>query len=213
MLYLIGTDGGGLNKFEADKEIFTTLRHDPEDSTSLSHDRVWSIIKSRSGFFWIATFGGGLNKYDPLTDEFYHYLANPDDPTWLGTNHIMTLHEDQHGILWIGSNGNGLIKFNPQTEIFTSYAEDAGLPGSAVYGILEDENGCLWMSTDNGLSKFEVHTETFKNFDINDGLQSNEFNGGARFKNLKGEMFFGGINGFNYFSPDKIIDNPRMPER
>lgn len=207
----IGTDGGGLNKFETGKGIFTRYRHDPSDPNSLSNDRIRSILKSRSGAMWIATFGGGLNKFDPEKGQFFHYRFDPDDPNSLSNDYIMALYEDRSGILWIGSNGEGLIRFDSQRETFSNYAESEGLAGSAVYGILEDDEGNLWISTNNGLSKFNPQTETFRNYDVNDGLQSNEFNGGSRYKSPKGEMFFGGINGFNRFYPETIKDNPYIP--
>ena len=87
-----------------------------------------------------------------------------------------------------------------------------GLPNDVVYGMLEDKSGHLWISTNKGLTRFNPKTFTFLNYDIRDGLQSNEFNFGAYFKGQDGEMFFGGINGFNAFSPDKIRKNPFIPQ-
>ncbi len=207
----IGTDGGGLNKFDTEKGIFTRYKSDPLDPDSLSNDRVWRILKSRSGAMWIATFGGGLNKFDPEKGQFSHYRFDPDDPNSLSNDYLTALHEGQSGILWMGSNGEGLIKFDPQKEMFSNYPEAEGLAGNAVYGILEDDEGCLWISTNNGLSKFNPQTETFRNYDVNDGLQNNEFNGGSRYKSPEGEMFFGGISGFNSFYPGMIKDNPYAP--
>jgi serine phosphatase RsbU (regulator of sigma subunit) len=86
-----------------------------------------------------------------------------------------------------------------------------GLPSDAIYGILEDSKGNLWLTTNNGLSRFSPLTKHFRNYTVRDGLNSREFNGGAFFKSRKGEMFFGGINGFNAFYPDKIKDNPFIP--
>jgi PAS domain S-box-containing protein len=80
-----------------------------------------------------------------------------------------------------------------------------------IYDIIEDDKGNLWMSTNNGLAKFNPKTEEFKNYDVNDGLQSNEFNTGTACKTKKGEMFFGGIGGFNSFYPENIRDNPYLP--
>lgn len=190
---------------------FTRYKHDPNDPNSLSHDRAWSILRGRSGHLWIATFGGGLNKFDPEKGQFFHYRFDPENPNSLSNDYTMTIHEDRTGMLWMGSNGAGLIKFDPQQEAFLNYAESEGLRGSAGYGILEDSKGNLWMSTNDGLSRFNPQTETFKNYDVNDGLQGNEFNGGARYSSPKGEMFFGGINGFNSFFPDQIKDNPHLP--
>jgi ligand-binding sensor domain-containing protein len=80
-----------------------------------------------------------------------------------------------------------------------------------VYAILQDDVGNLWLSTNNGLSKFDPVNETFTNFSTYDGLQSIEFNQGAKFMNDQGELFFGGINGFNRFYPSDIADNNYQP--
>ncbi|MCK5076460.1 MAG: hybrid sensor histidine kinase/response regulator, partial [Calditrichia bacterium] len=80
-----------------------------------------------------------------------------------------------------------------------------------IYGILEDDSGNLWLSTNYGISKFNPRDEIFKNYDEKYGLQDNEFNRNAWYKSKKGEMFFGGINGLNVFYPENIKDNPHIP--
>jgi len=185
----------------------------------LSHNNVLLIYEDRSGVLWIGTFGGGLNEFSRETEKFTHYQNDPNDPNSLSNNSIASICEDQSGVLWIGTFGGGLDKFNREKKTFTHYRyrEKNGLPDDMVYGILEDNaaspdgGGCLWLSTNNGLSRFNPRTETFKNYDVRDGLQSNEFNGGACHKNGSGEMFFGGVNGFNAFYPQGIEDNPYIP--
>jgi len=83
-----------------------------------------------------------------------------------------------------------------------------GLPNDVVYGILEDSKGFLWLSTNKGLARFDPKTESFKNYDIRDGLQSNEFNSGAYALTNEGSLIFGGVNGANEFFPDSLTDNP-----
>ena len=77
--------------------------------------------------------------------------------------------------------------------------------------VVEDGQGHLWVSTNKGLSRFDPRRETFRNYDVTDGLQSNEFNGGACLTTDGEEMFFGGIDGFNAFFPDHVKDNPTIP--
>jgi ligand-binding sensor domain-containing protein len=99
-------------------------------------------------------------------------------------------------VLWIGTWSGGLNQFDRDQEKFAHYRERDGLPNETIYGILEDDHGNLWLSTNNGLSKFNPTTKEFKNYDIHDGLQSNEYNQNAYYKSASGEMFFGGMNGF-----------------
>ena len=118
---------------------------------------------------------------------------------------------DKQGILWIGTNGGGLNRLDPRTNIFKVYTTDDGLANNSVYGILEDEKGNLWMSSNQGVSKFNPQDLTFKKYDVSDGLQSLEFNGGSYYKGPSGWMYFGGINGYNAFRPRDISDNSFKP--
>jgi ligand-binding sensor domain-containing protein/two-component sensor histidine kinase len=206
----IGTYGG-LNHFDRDTEQFIRYQHDPNDPQSLSHDNVTTIYKDQAGGLWIGTRGGGLNHFDRETEQFHYYQNDPDDSQSLSNNNILSIYEDQSGVLWIGTRGGGLNKFDRTNETFTHYREKEGLPNDVVYGILEDKQGNLWLSTNVGLSKFNPRTETFKNYDVSDGLQGNEFNTGAYCKGRDGMMFFGGFNGFNAFYPENITDNPYIP--
>jgi ligand-binding sensor domain-containing protein len=74
-----------------------------------------------------------------------------------------------------------------------------------------DDHGNIWLSTNNGLSKFNPETLEFRNYSITDGLQSNQFSWGAFSKTRNGESFFGGINGLNSFFPENIEDNKNIP--
>ena len=81
-----------------------------------------------------------------------------------------------------------------------------------IYGILPDTQGHLWLSTIRGLANFTPGTGEFESFHVSDGLQADEFNLGAFFRSDSGELFFGGLNGFNAFYPDQIKRNDVVPE-
>jgi ligand-binding sensor domain-containing protein len=212
----VGTRGGGLNKMvsgmkKSEPVVFQHYRNDPADPNSISSDFIRVIYEDTSGIMWIGTLGGGLNRFDPEKEVFTHYRAIPGDSSSLSNDYIFTIHGDSAGTLWLGTYGGGLVRFDPGKEVFKSFTEEQGLPNNVVYGILEDENGNLWLSTNRGLARFNKKTESFRNYNVMDGLQSNEFNGGSFFRSPKGEMFFGGINGFNAFYPRNITDNPHIP--
>ena len=86
------------------------------------------------------------------------------------------------------------------------------LTSGVVYGILEDDSKNLWISSDDGIFKLTLASKEIKRYDIQDGLQSLEYSGGAYFKDAEGKLYFGGINGFNYFDPDKIKSNTFIPQ-
>ncbi|MFT3891067.1 MAG: PAS domain S-box protein [Anaerolineales bacterium] len=103
-------------------------------------------------------------------------------------------------------------RFDADTRTFKHYTEKTGLPNNVVLGILGDDEGNLWMTTNNGLAKFDPQEETFKTYDASDGLQSNEFNSNAYYRSHDGTMYIGGVNGFNTFHAENIEPNPNAPE-
>lgn len=207
----IGTNGGGLNKFDIESERFTHYKNDPNNPNSLSNNRIFCMFQDRSGILWIGTFGGGLNALNPKNEQFTCYQVDTNNVNSISKNFILSIYEDKERLLWIGTVGAGLNKFYRSTQSWVHYSEKDGLPNNTIYDILEDDKGNLWMSTNRGVSSFNPKSEKFRNYDIKDGLQSNEFNTGTGHKSRSGEMFFGGVNGFNSFYPDSIRDNPFKP--
>jgi ligand-binding sensor domain-containing protein/signal transduction histidine kinase len=215
----VGTLGGGLDRLDPGSQRFVHYAPDSQNPYSLSDGAVWAIYQDRAGVLWVGAGAGGLNRLD-LQDatmldgaaaRFVRYQADSQNSRSLSNNSVLSICEDQAGVLWVGTFGGGLNRFDRQSETFTHYREADGLPNDVVYGILEDEQGYLWLSTNKGLSRFDPRTETFRNFDVGDGLQSNEFNAGAYHKSLDGQMFFGGVNGFNAFYPDELVENTFIP--
>ncbi len=207
----IGTHGNGVHVLNSKDKQFRHYQHDPENPSSLSDDWVYTIYEDRNGMLWFGTRDGGLNRFDRSTERFTHYQHIPENPNSLSNNFVQAIYQDQDGTLWIGTEGGGLNKFDEKDNTFIRYGEREGLPSNSIFGILEDDQGFLWISTGNGLSKLDPRSETFKSYDIRDGLQSYVFVSGASYKSSRGEMFFGGINGFNAFYPDRIVDNRYIP--
>ncbi|MFZ4620805.1 MAG: ligand-binding sensor domain-containing protein, partial [Bacteroidota bacterium] len=200
----------GLNKYDPEKNTVKYFVKNNSDPNSLSHDYVYTITETHDGNLWLGTLGGGLNRFDKRTEQFTSFQENPADTSSLSNNNVWCIHEDRSGDLWIGTN-NGLNKFNRSNNTFTHFEEKNGLVNNVIYGILEDAKGFLWLSSNKGLSRFDRRTGTVRNYTASDGLQSNQFGGNDHFKDTKGYMYFGGINGFNIFYPDSIKDNPYIP--
>jgi signal transduction histidine kinase/streptogramin lyase len=207
----IGTRGGGLNKLDPKRETFTTYKHEKGNSNSLSHDRINSLIIDREGILWIATSGGGLNRFDPRQQSFRCYTVDSSKHQNINDAYAMALCEDKKGRLWVGTYSGGLNLLDKKNGTFTHFTVKNGLPNNLIYGIVEDNQGKIWLSTNKGLSKFDPDAGTFENFDMADGLQDIEFNAGAFFRGQDGELLFGGINGFNVFFPEKIYRNTVVP--
>jgi len=123
---------------------------------------------------------------------------------------VRCIHEDTHGRFWVGTEGGGLLLFNPDNGKFTRFTDADGLPNNSILRMLEDNQGHLWLSTFNGLARFDPELRTCRNFSQSDGLQSNQFAYNAAIKLRSGEFMFGGIKGFNIFNPDSIYERNSM---
>ncbi|RMF68459.1 MAG: GGDEF domain-containing protein [Calditrichaeota bacterium] len=208
----LGTNRG-LCRFDVRNGTFTTFRYQPAESGSLSHNIVRCVYQDRAGVLWLGTYGG-LTRYEPATGRMTSFRHDPRDSTSLSHNGVMSIYEDRAGNLWVGTLGGGLNKFDRRKQRFVRYTVKDGLPNGFVHAIQEDEQGNLWLSSNKGLSRFSERNAPgarFRNFDVRDGLQSNEFNVGASCKTRKGELVFGGVNGLNIFQPSAIRDNPNPP--
>ncbi|MBI3194527.1 MAG: hypothetical protein HYZ34_08700, partial [Ignavibacteriae bacterium] len=199
----------GLVHFSLSLDVIEVFMHEAKDTTSIGSGVVGSIAEDANDILWISA--GGLNRFDKKTGRFRNFKPDPGNKFRLCLDENIPIYVARDGRIWIGSRGNGLFCFSPATETFVRFTEKDGLPNNYIYGILEDENGSLWISTNRGLCRFEPNAKTWKKYDVSDGLQSNEFNTGAYFKSRNGEFFFGGINGINSFFPHEIEDNTHIP--
>jgi signal transduction histidine kinase/DNA-binding response OmpR family regulator/ligand-binding sensor domain-containing protein len=166
------------------------------------------MYEDKEGKIWF-TSNLGLIRFDRDTEKFTYYNNDPADKNSLYCNITLCICPDPaapNEKLWVGTKGGGLNLFDKKKGSWKHLLIEDGLPDNVVYGILPDKEGNLWLSTNKGLSKYNPATNQFINYDRHDGLQSNEFNTGSFFENKSGEMFFGGISGFNYFYPGKVAN-------
>ena len=200
----VATYYGGLNLFNPVTKQFTRLIDDPSAQTRLSGNNIVSIYEDKESNIWIGTDDGGLNCYHQTTRHFSHYFNTeermPD---------LRVLFSDSKGRLWVGQKG--LYLFDANRNNFLLYTNKAGLSTEFIKGITEDEQGNFWIATSNGLTRFNPDTYAFKKYNPGDGLQGLEFEANAYLKSRDGEMFFGGINGFNSFYPGNIKTNKFIP--
>ncbi len=206
----VGLRENGLYRLDRDSGRFQAYVHEPGGSEGLNHNDVRHLYEDASSRLWIATFGGGLNLLEQ--GQFKHFVHDPNDPDSISSNQLFCLYQAPGDpVLWIGASGGGLIGFVPEKGNFFHFRERHGLPNDVVYGILGDSEGFLWMSTNKGIARFDPRKKTFRAYDVNDGLQSNEFNQRSCFADDSGYLYFGGVNGLNGFYPNKIKENPKPP--
>jgi signal transduction histidine kinase/streptogramin lyase len=206
----VGTARGMLDRFDPSTEKYTHIQLDAGDEVDQLKMTIRSMIEANDGNLYFGT-SFGLFRLNPDTMEITRFIHLAQKKNSLSDDFILSVFQDHNDNLWVGTYGGGLNKFDPLTETFKTYLQKDGLANDTVYGILEDEQGYLWLSTNHGLSRFSPEEEKFVNFDVRDGLQSNEFNERAYFKSASGELFLGGVNGVTAFYPQQVSDNPYPP--
>ncbi|RAJ08514.1 signal transduction histidine kinase [Chitinophaga skermanii] len=205
----IGTLAGGLNKFDREKQIFTHHKMGPN---SIQSNYIAELAEDASKNLWIGT-STGIDVLEKKSGKFVHYGRRQQ----LSNENIIAIYFDRHHRMWVGTR-DGLNLWHPNTQQFQVFREKDGLPANMILDILEDDDSKLWISTPNGLSKINIETTTdgnirlqCTNYNENDGLQGREFNENAALKTRKGELVFGGANGFNIFNPQLIKASAKRP--
>jgi len=217
----IGTQNG-LSRFDGYR--FTTYRHDPQNPQSLSHNFVRALLEDREGRLWVAMQGGGADRYDPTIDGFRHYQRTPEAPNRLGAG-LFTVFQDSRGHFWFGGPpDSGLTKLvlepgatagSAESEHFTHYTPtpqgNPGFPGGAIWEIVEDTAGLLWLAADQALVSLNPVTEEFTAYA---GVDE-ERRLAALWHDAGGRLWVGGAAGLYQFDPaaQRLVLYPQSPAR
>ena len=205
----------GENLVRFDRESARAVKFAPvsgDDSSMLSTEVNGVFLDSNSNL-WIPTLEGlaRLKKENKEDGRFDRYLPDPDNPESIPSLIIRHIIEDSRGTIWVAT-GNGLAKYDPKTDGFRTYNRKDGLPANELRSLEEDDHGNIWIGSVNGLTRFNPDDEKFTNYSTKDGLQGDEFSRSSAFKLSNGDLLFGGMDGFNLFSPDNINVNPHVPQ-
>jgi ligand-binding sensor domain-containing protein/signal transduction histidine kinase/DNA-binding response OmpR family regulator len=201
---LIGTYYGGLHLFDRINKRFTSIRKSSSGNTAITGNNIISITTDREGNTWIGTDDGGLNKRNARTGEFEHYFNQEDKKP-----DLRVLFTDSKGNVWVGQTG--LYLYDKNDNRFSIFTDAEGLASLFIKGIVEDNHGTLWISTSNGLKQLDPKTKKVRSYNTVDGLQDMEFEANAYLKTRDGQVYFGGVNGFNCFYPNDITLNSFIP--
>ncbi len=211
----LGTSGYGIVHLDVEKKAngkyylinYKQLKSVP-GKEGLKSNIVFSIEEERPNVLWIATRGGGLHKLNTLNGSFEVFGKNN-----LRSDDILSLCIGENNILWIGTSG-GLNKLDISHKPyhFEHFTEHDGLPNNTIHGILEDKKNNIWISTNRGLAKFVVSENRFINFNKTDGLQNSEYTDGAAYRDTKKNLlYFGGVEGIDWFNPQQIKQSEHFP--
>jgi signal transduction histidine kinase/ligand-binding sensor domain-containing protein/DNA-binding response OmpR family regulator len=193
----------GLCRYNRTKNNFVRLHEVP--------DFIYDIKEDTHGYLWIASYANGVYRLNYETGIWKNYTHNPADEKSVAFNKLTGIHIDSKDHLWFATEGGGICKYNYESDDFTTINESDGLPNNVIYSILNDKYGNIWLSSNRGISRLNPNTMQIKTYTNEDGLQGNEFNYSSGYKSRNGLFYFGGINGFNVFDPDKLSENSHVP--
>jgi signal transduction histidine kinase len=209
----VATLTNGLDLFDRKTGKFYHYSHSDADSTSISNNSLMSIYEDSRHQLYITSYHGvsviDLNSIylsELPHDIQFKNLLHKDGRNSISSDAVFCVQEDKKGNIWFGTMGSGLDKLDPATGKFTNYSINAGLPGNSIHSILVDDMNNLWLATDKGLARYNPETFEINVYDFEDGLLNKSLKSWA-LKTRKGEMFFGGADGFNSFYPGEIKNN------
>ena len=207
----VGTLGGGLHRYQPETDDFEFIQHDPDDPYSLAGNNIMTIFEDQRSDLWVGTADAGLDRLDQNTGMFQHFRAGQQNNS-ITSDAVYTFYEDRHSTLWIGTSGGGLCTLDSSRQNFEVIDLGFDPEGMSVAGILEDDQGLFWISSNWGILKFDPENgRVLGVYQESDGALGLNFLADSRAKDSNGTMYFGSFDGLNFFHPDSIEVNDHIP--
>ena len=179
--------------------------HDASDSTSLASNNIYKLTIDKKNGIWAGTDNGLCyltNSKESDTILSWKRFKNKISDKSIDENVIYDILIDSQDKIWTGSRaGLSLLSDDGQ---FKSWHSQNQFPNDVIYSLLEDKLGHIWMATNQGLVRFNPERKEFSHYSIKDGIQSIEFNLHAKFKDELGNLYFGGLRGVTFFTPEHL---------
>jgi len=212
-LWLGSNDRGVIGYRPSDGRV-TLLPYRNGDPSGLANPQVHTLLVDRGGSLWIGT-SHGLDLFEPVSGRLRHFHDRDNDDTGLAGDLVRALWQSPDGSVWVGSHG-GLNRIQRDAAGTLHFSQPllAAMKGQVlpvVYSLAGDADGGLWLGTDRGLMRYLPGNGQLHGFSLVDGLQSDEFNGGAAAVLRDGRLAFGGINGINVFDPAQVHPSRYQP--
>lgn len=238
---LIGTYLGGLNRYDPETGRNKIYLHDDNDPNSISDNSIWVIYTDSKDRIWVGTYSGvdlfdekretfrnygkefdvdGVSMiYEDSYERLWMYSSDLKRLTMItpqgSVQHFpfqtRAVTSSIDGKLWISTMGQGLLKFDPERGILEEYTTQDGLCSNVIYSMEKVGGNYLWLSTNNGLSRFNIDTREFTNYFESDGLLNNQFNYIAAEKCANNTLAFGGKKGIDFVYLPQLMENDYIP--
>jgi ligand-binding sensor domain-containing protein/signal transduction histidine kinase len=200
---LVGSNTG-LYRYNASKKNFTAI---PQLT-----GYIICTYEDYTGTIWTGTQLSGIEYYNPRTGEAGTFAYDANNNKSISDNSINGFFEDSNKNLWVATDGGGLCRLNRKDKTFKRVTTRDGLPSNFVFAVLEDEQKQLWITTSQGLVRYNVSRGSMNTYTTADGLLTNQFNYNSSFRDDNGEMYFGSVKGLISFHPgDFTLSNFSPP--
>lgn len=205
---------GGLQMFNTRMETFSNYT---KENGKLKVNNVTSLFYSKTNNEMLIGTSEGLTIMKISNTEVRHFIGNSTSIKKFTNNYITSIFMDSRGLIWVGTR-EGVNVLNLESDNLDILTERQGLCNNSICGIAEDKNKNIWITTSYGVTRIVVQSNpeegTFDfglyNYNVNDGLQSNEFNLGAIFTKRDGTVIMGGLNGINWARPKSIDEKEAL---
>lgn len=155
---------------------------------------------------WVATESNGLFLYDSKMSKVEHFTIDESNPYGLPSNHIPFIYEDRSNRIWIATSGGGLCRYIENGSGFDIFnRQKDGISSNFIFTVAQSRYGFLWIATSNGISRFDVKSRRFTNFDHGKGFPLGEINEKSLCVTRTGDVYVGGIQGLVSFKEKDLI--------
>lgn len=209
----VGVGGSGLFRLPAGAEQFESHVHEPEREDSLSGNYITALLQLEDGALLVGTRSSGLNlcRIGPWR---CHRFGREQG---LAHHNVTTLQRGSGGDIWVGTDGGGLHQLYRHADgslyLIRRWAQSDGLLGDGIMGIVEDDDGSLWLSSRQGLSRLQPRTGALVHHVAESGLPVTHFNARAAARD-RDNLYFGGIGGLVRIpAGTEMLPRPPSPVR
>ena len=166
-------------------------------------DNIW--LGTRTGLYKLSnmTKNPKVESYNDILNKSLKNNANFDV--------VSSLFEDYKKNIWVGTDGYGLCLLNPKEKSVKWFNKTNNFSHQSISSIVQTEKNRIWITGNQGISKFDIAKNNFTNYNIQDGLLANNFNKNSVYFSDDGVIYFGCYKGVNFFNPKGITSNTSTP--
>jgi len=205
----IGTSKEGLNFYDfRSKEMRSNMWQ--SNFLTLKGFTIRTISIDDENNMWLST-QQGVCRINMQSGDLTHFNIDSSGKTKTRCRSFYFAKQMSDGKIWMGTSGEAVTIYNPETDRLSFFDADGLLKGNDVYGIIEGSKDEIWITSNSGLVLYNTKNKSSRRFEMIDGIQGNQFNPNAIYKDAEGFLYFGGTNGFTRLANQEIKINPIAP--